>query len=987
LDSDRLAALVRRAPDLIALFDADGEILYMSRGAVRLFTGEEPDIILAAEGYARAHRVHPDDLEALVNSFSQAKQRPGETVPISLRTLHVDGSWRHVEGSFINLTHDPEVEGILLSVADVTERIHVEDELRERLRIEAALSAIARDFVDRADIDLDACVRDALASVSSLLSADRANVFILRDRVFHRTHMWAAPGVAPSAFDEVPVDESLWSLERLSHRAPIVVESFDELPIPSAADREVPASREKYALVAVPLVARDQPIGLVAFSTDQGGRRWAAVTVTFLEQFAALLTTALERQRSEEARRLSESRFRRLLQNTPDVVIVVDREGKITFASPAAKARFGYEPEELVGRLGFDLVHPDDLPHVLDAFTRAVTEFEPEVIPMRIQHKEGHWIYVETLGSNLFDDPLVNGLLISTRDVSDRMRIAAALREVEIQFQQAWEHAPIGMGFADRNGVLVKVNPAASRLLGYAESELLATDIAALSHPDDREEALQLQAALFAGEIPEYSWEKRIRHADGSWMWVHVTATLVRDADGTPLYSLAQLSDVTARRDAQERLAHDATHDVLTGLPLRRVILDHLDLALAGARRRGNSAAVLFIDLDHFKRVNDSFGHSAGDALLVEVAGRLRAAIREVDTPGRFGGDEFVVVCPDLADESDVLVIAQRVRSLVGKPFSVHGVDVFIGASVGIAVARPGADAATLLREADSASYRAKQRGRDRCELFDDELRHTLAMRVDTEMALRRALAGDEIVVRYQPIVELSSQRVMGFEALVRWDRPGRGLLAPAAFLAVAEDTGLIIPIGQHVLSTASAQLALWERMATPSPVLTVNVSPRQLLSPELVDDVAEAITWTGVSADRFWLEIPETLMVHDTPQLVTLLHKLGELGIGLALDDFGTGYSSLNHLRYLPVSVLKVDGSFIGELGRVPQGETIVRSVIDLGHALDMRVIAEGVETTDQLTILAELGCDYVQGLVYAPALSASEATQVLQQGVITPN
>ena len=983
LDPARIAALVKRAPDLIALFDEDGDIAFMSAGAFRLFTGGDPDDFLETEGMDRASRLHPDDIDTVVNAFALAKQRPSEPIPIAVRSRHEDGSWRHLEGSFVNLLDDPEIAGIMLTVRDVTERVHVEDELRERLHVEGALSTIARDFVDRSEEDLDGCIRDALASVSSVLGADRANLFVLSGDVFRRIHSWHAPGASPSAFEEVPVDETLWSLERLSHRRPIVIESFEELPIPHVRG-EIPPEREHYALVAVPLVARERPIGVITFSTDVGGRRWAALTVSFLEQFAALLTTALERQRLEEARRASDARFRRLLQSTPDVVIVVDAGGRITFASPAARARFGYDPEELVGTLGFDLVHPDDVERVSDAFVRAVTQFEPEIVPMRIRHKEGHWVFVETLGSDLFDDPFINGLLISTRDVTDRVRMESALREVEIQFQQAWEHAPIGMAFFDHTGAVIKVNPATCRMLGYSESELVTMPIGALCDPGELAEAGALHTALFNGEIPEYSCERRFRHADGSWVWIDLHVTLVRDAGGSPLYCLAQLADATARRHTHERLAHDATHDTLTGLPLRRMVLDHLDMALAGARRRQTTAAVLFIDLDHFKRVNDGFGHAAGDAVLVEVAGRLRSAVREIDTPGRFGGDEFVVVCPDLADESDALVIAERVRSLVARPYCVHGVDVFIGVSVGIALARPGADAATLLREADSASYQAKQRGRDRCELFDDELRNALAARIDTEMALRRALAANEIELRYQPIVETVSERVIGFEALVRWDRPGRGLLSPAAFLQVAEETGLIVPMGQHILLTASAQLAEWERMASPSPVLTVNVSPRQLLSTELVDDVVEAISWAGITPDRLWLEIPETLLVHDTPQLVALLRKLNDLGIGLALDDFGTGYSSLNHLRFLPVAALKVDGSFISELGAVSQGETIVRSVIELAHALEMRVIAEGVETVEQLAVLRELGCDYVQGLVYSPALTASDATSALFEGVV---
>jgi len=702
----RIAALVKRAPDLIALFDEDDNIDFMSAGAFRLFTGGDPDDFLATEGMDRASRIHPDDVDTVVDAFSLAKRRPREPVPIAVRSRHEDGSWRHLEGSFLNLVDDPEINGIMLSVRDVTERVHVEDELRERLHVEAALSTIARDFVDRSDEDLDGCIRGALASVSSVLGAVRANLFVLHDDVFRRAHSWHAPGVAPSAFDEVPVGETLWSLERLSQRAPIVIESFDELPLPTARP-ETPPGREHYALVAVPLVARERPIGVITFSTDEGGRRWAALTVTFLEQFAALLTAALERQRLEDARRQSDARFRRLLQSTPDVVIVIDAQGRIAFASPAAQASFGYDPEALVGTMAFDLVHPDDIERVKDAFMRAVTDFEPEIVPMRIRHKDGHWVFVETLGSDLFDDPFINGLLISTRDVTDRVRMESALREVEIQFQQAWEHAPIGMVFFDRHGATLKVNPATCRMLGYSEDELLSMPIGALCDTDELAEAGALHAGLFNGEIPEYSCERRFRHANGSWIWVDLHVTLVRDADGTPLYCLGQLADATERRDAHERLAHDASHDTLTGLPLRRKLLDRLEIALAGARRRQTTAAVLFIDLDHFKRVNDELGHQTGDRVLSALGRHLSDHVRPGDVVARFGGEEFLLLLRGLG----VSVAVERVERILRSWNAARPVTTF---SAGVADLRPEEDVATALRRADEALYRAKQAGRDR---------------------------------------------------------------------------------------------------------------------------------------------------------------------------------------------------------------------------------------------------------------------------------
>ena len=668
------------------------------------------------------------------------------------------------------------------------------------------------------------------------------------------------------------------------------------------------------------------------------------------------------------------------MQHSPDLILVIDTAGYVTFASPAAFTTFGFAPDELVNSSIFDFIHPEDAPGTLDALSNAVVDFEPETIPLRVRHADGHWVPVEALGSDLVDDPIVGGLLINVRDVSDRFEIAEALREVQMRSQQAWEHAPIGMAFTDHDGNFFKVNPALGRLLGCTEDELLESGLASRSHPDDVDRVLAFHRSLFGNSRSDAQWEQRLLRHDETTVWVRVSATIVRANDDEPLYGLVQLEDITHVKRSRDQLAYEATHDTLTGLPLRKLVFDHLELALAGARRNGGEVAVLFVDLDHFKPVNDSLGHGAGDELLAEVATRLRNAVRGGDTPGRFGGDEFVVVCPGLTAVRDVVVVAERVRALLAKPFRIRGRDVFIGASIGIAVADDDATAESLLRDADSAAYRAKQRGRNRFEIFDDELRDSVAHRLQVENGMRRGIEHREFKVLYQPIVDARSGRLAGFEALVRWEDPERGLLRPAEFLTIAEETGLVVPLGRHVLSDACEQLARWQlRDEHEATFVTVNVSPRQLLAPEFVDDTSEIIAANGVSPGRLWIEIPETLLVHDTPQLVAVLRELGGFGVELALDDFGTGYSSLNHLRELPVGVLKIDSSFIAEICKTPQDATIVGSVVNLAHALGMQVIAEGVETEEQLEVLRDLDCDLVQGYLFARPLYGEDADALI--------
>jgi diguanylate cyclase (GGDEF)-like protein/PAS domain S-box-containing protein len=989
LEPERIAALVERSPLLIGLIDDLGAPCYLSPAATALLAGSDgSDIIGAADDAARMVRIHPDDVELVVHAYETARDHPEQgPVTFCARTRHDDGTWRHFEGEFANQLDDPEVRGVLLSIKDVTDRVRVEDELRRQLAAEAMLADIARDLLRGADERFDDIISSALDELAHLFDASRAAIFFAEGDELVRRFAWCAPGAVSPPVDRLPMS----SLDQWSGRNSDGHASAIDACTSRRVNRglgAIPGVSE--SVLAVALLTRDRPLGFVSFGHDEADHVWSSGARECAEQFAVLLTTVLERRNAEAMQRQSlavmegnAARFSRLVEHSPDVVIVLDTEGHISFASPAARSVFGYEPEEIVGRTPWDLVHPDDLETAIDAFARAVENFQPELVPIRISHKDGTWIPVETIGSPLFDDPVVAGLLVNIRDVRERERMTAELRDMEARFQQAWKHAPIGMGFAARDGAFADVNPALCEMLGYTEAELRATSTIDLTHPDDLAKNLELHEALYRGDIPRYSHEKRFRHKDGTWRWTRVTVTPIRDRDGRPIASLGQVEDITERKKFEERLAYEATHDGLTGLPLRKLLLDHLDLALSAARRVGSHVGVLFIDLDHFKRINDSLGHAAGDTVLIEVAERLRWCLRDGDTPGRFGGDEFVIVCPALDDPRDIVQVADRLLERLAEPFVVEGVEVYAGASIGIAVAEPGVDAETLLRQADTAAYRAKDHGRNRYEIFDAELRASVLARLQTEMALRRALENDELLVLYQPIVTAVTGELVGYEALVRWDRPGYGRLSPAEFLEVAEDTGLIVPLGRFVLNAACAQLAAWQRQRPDHPpFVAVNLSPRQLLSPELVDDVQDAITSSGATAELVWLELPETLLVHDTPQLVSLLDKLRDLGVHIALDDFGTGFSSLTHLRFLPVGVVKIDRSFIFELGRSNQGTTIVGAVISLAHALGMRVVAEGVETVEQLEILRSLNCDWVQGFYFATPLLSGHATQVMASG-----
>ena len=425
---------------------------------------------------------------------------------------------------------------------------------------------------------------------------------------------------------------------------------------------------------------------------------------------------------------------------------------------------------------------------------------------------------------------------------------------------------------------------------------------------------------------------------------------------------------VDAMRRVLGEAVHQATHDALTGLPNRTLVLDRLTHALARSRRQPQGLAVLFVDLDRFKVVNDSLGHSVGDEVLVQVAQRLQAAVRPADTVARLAGDEFVVICEDVVDERDVLRVAERVAQAVAAPIPLYGRDTIITASIGIALACEETRAEDLLRDADVAMYRAKERGRARLEVFDQAMRTRMLRRLEIEHALRRALQEDAFTLHYQPTVHLATGRPISVEALLRWEHPEWGLVMPGEFVPLAEETGLIMPLGKWVIEEACRQLASWRRMHSECADInvSVNLSARQFADPNLVDIVSSALKESGLAPSGLWLEITESVLMEEAQTTVETLRALRGLGVHLSIDDFGTGYSSLSYLKRFPVDVLKIDRSFVDGLGTDPEDEAIVTAVVRLAQALDLDVVAEGVETAGQLAELRRLGCTAVQGFYF---------------------
>jgi diguanylate cyclase (GGDEF)-like protein/PAS domain S-box-containing protein len=579
----------------------------------------------------------------------------------------------------------------------------------------------------------------------------------------------------------------------------------------------------------------------------------------------------------------------------------------------------------------------------------------------------------------------VVGASTITRDATARNAADRALRRSEERFAALVESAPDAIVIVGSDGRLLLVNRQTELLFGYAREDLLNQPVEILLPAAAAARHRAHRAAYFSEPRPRpmgSGMELFARRADGTEFPVEISLGPLHTDEG--IVVSAAIRDITSRKEAAAALAHAALHDALTGLPNRQLLTDRLEQALRRTSRTHQSVAVLFLDLDRFKLINDSHGHAAGDEVLVTVAERIQATVRAGDTVARFGGDEFVVLCEGADTAGRVAGLAERVSDALGAPFVVQGAEFFLAASIGIALGGDGDTTAEgLLRDADAAMYRAKERGRARVEFFDEPMRSEVAGRLEMQNALHRAVERGELRLAYQPIIDLRSSGIVGVEALLRWQHAERGLLKPNSFISLAEDAGLIVPIGRWLIEEAAQACARWRDHNVS---VSVNVSARQLRQPDLLETVAAALERNAVPAGALRMELTETVLMEDLEFHGRTLTALRDLGVSLAIDDFGTGYSSLTYLRRFPVSTVKIDRSFVAGLGANLADSAIVDSVINLAHALDLEVVAEGTETAEQVACLQDLGCDKAQGYIFAAPGPPEAIDALLEAGVRAP-
>jgi len=691
-----------------------------------------------------------------------------------------------------------------------------------------------------------------------------------------------------------------------------------------------------------------------------------------------------ERKQAQAELAKSEAKFRSLIQNSSDIITLLTAEGIVEYESPSVERIVGFKPEELVGKNVFEYIHSEDLETVVQAFQALIQHPRTSLkVEFRFRCCDGSWCFLESTGTNLLNDRSVKSVVINSRVISERKQAEEALKQAEQKYRSIFENTVEGIFQSTPDGHYISANPALARMYGYESPEDLMTHLTNIEQqlyvkPNRRAEFIHLIHAQ--GAVSKF--ESQVFCKDGRIIWISENARIVYGPDGSLSCYEGTVEDITDRKWAEEQLRHHASHDVLTNLPNRALLMDRLEQALKQSKRcKDYRFAILYLDIDRFKVINDSLGHSAGDQLLITVSRRLESCLREVDTIARLGGDEFVILLSDISEISSVLHTAERIQNDLALPIRLEGHEIFITASIGIAISTPGyQQPEVILRNADIAMYRAKSLGKARYEVFDTDMHNQAMMLLQLETDLRYAIERHEFQLHYQPIFSLTTGKMIGFEALVRWQHPERGLLLPGEFIPIAEETGLIIPIGWWVIREACRQMQAWQEhfgnsTVTTSLTLSVNFSVKQFMQPELVRQLDQILQETEFDASRLRLEITESVLMENVAAATAVLSQLDALGIQLYVDDFGTGYSSLSYLHRLPVKALKIDRSFISSMGLSDKHSGIIRAIIALASELGMDVIAEGVTSVEQLNQLNALQCNYAQGYLLAKPMNAQAA------------
>lgn len=842
--------VVQTMSDFVMIVDRQGMTRYVSPAVEEVLGRRAEDLI----GISAFSFVHPDDLPQVVGAFQHVLNNPARIPAALFRSRHADGSWRYIEATSSTRLDDPNVGGVVICARDVTARRRIQEALAGQNRVLEMLSA----GVGLPDMFAELCL-----TIEQVIDDVYCSVLLLDESGATVKH-GAAPHLPQSywsALDGARIGPAAGSCGAAIYTAAPVV-SADIANDPTWAAWGALALEHGLASCwSIPVLDPLSGRALGAFAAYSRHPRTPTQTeLDYMFEAGRLASVVIQSARDRDGLRRSEERFRSLVQNGSEMITLIAADATCIYQSPSVERVLGYPWRQYIGRPALDFVHPDDRARVqreLRDLRQAGAPRAVRMVELRAQHRDGGWVYLEALATNLLDDPAVRGIVLNSRDITER------------------------------------------KLL-------------------------------------------------------------------------------------EDQLSWQAFHDALTGLPNRALFRDRLEHAVARTNRQHGTIAVMFLDLDRFKLVNDSLGHDVGDQLLVAVGQRLLETVRESDTLARLGGDEFTVLVEDVVDTRELMQLAERIIERLRQPFPLSvGPEVFVSVSIGIALGingRQGAD--ELLRSADIALYRAKGHSQGGYEVFRPSMLEQPTSRLELESDLQRAIERDELRIYYQPELDLRTGELCALEALVRWQHATRGLILPTEFIEVAEETGLIVPVGRWVLETACRQAVKWPpTSAGVLPTLSVNLSARELQQPDLIEHIVGVLEQVGMRADRLRFEITENVLVQEAQSTLATLRALKELGIQIAIDDFGIGYSSLSYLTRLPVDTLKIDRLFVSGQGREIGNLAIIRAVASLAQALEMTVTAEGIETAEQLRRVVEAGCRRGQGHYFAYPVPADDVAELIGQ------
>jgi diguanylate cyclase (GGDEF)-like protein/PAS domain S-box-containing protein len=790
------------------------------------------------------------------------------------------------------------------------------------------------------------------------------------------------------------------------------------------------------AVTIAPLLYQQSFLGGICVYQCDRARSWSAEELSLLKAIADQCAIAIhqaelyqqaqtelaERKRAEAEVRGIQQQLATMAANIPGsvyrAVLHPDGTTSMPYISPGVREVTGIAPEEVMARPQqlTEIIHPDDKSSSDSSVAASRASLQPCDRQYRIVLNSGEVKWVQDsarFSKNENGDIIVDGVAL---DISGRKQAESALRQSEQRFRSLIENATDITIILDAEGIFRYISPSVKRILGYAPHQTIGRSALGTVHPDDCATIAQtLHKTIENPKRSQSPVEYRVRHRNGSWCYVEAVATnLLHDPAVKGI--VINCHDITQRKLAEEQLLHDAFHDALTGLPNRSLFTDRLEHALRLAKRRKDYLfAVLFLDLDRFKVVNDSLGHAIGDQLLVAIARRLETCLRAGDTVARLGGDEFVLLLEDIGGVNEATNIVNRLQKKITSPILLDGHEVFITASIGIALSSGEyLEPTSLLRDADTAMYRAKELGRARHEVFNSSMHAHALKLLQLENDLRRAIESikdpareedspqsarsglpplsltPQFIIHYQPIVSIANNTIIGFEALVRWQHPERGLVSPNEFIPIAEETGLIVPLGRWVVRTACQQIRQWQQLVQNNPPLSVsvNLSVKQFSQPDLIEYIDRVLEESHLDGSSLKLEITESVLIENSDSVTAMLVQLRARNIHLCIDDFGTGYSSLSYLHRFPTNTLKIDRSFVSRMGGdfdLGKGgidpTEIVRSIVSLSHNLGMDVVAEGVEEASQLSILKGLKCEYAQGFFFSKPVDSQTAAALIRQ------